>query len=148
MVKLLKFALVGGSGSVLNLGLFFLLVDEAGMDPTAGAVICFAVAVTWNYFLNNLWTFRAQIEDEKPSMGRYLRFVAVCLAGLGMNVGALNLVLALFHPVYKVIGQAAGIACGLAINYIGSNLFAFHKRRYGIKLPATRHVCRKGYRYE
>ncbi len=127
MAKFLKFALVGGSGSMINLGLFFLLVDRGRMDPTAGAVICFAVAVTWNYFLNNVWTFRAQIGGEKPSVGRYLRFMAVCLAGLGVNAGTLNLVLALFHPVYKVFAQAAGIACCLVINYIGSNLFAFNK---------------------
>ena len=114
MAKFLKFTLVGGSGSVLNLGLFFLLVDRGRLDPTAGAVVCFVVAVTWNYFVNNVWTFRAQIQGEKPSMGRYLRFVAVCLAGLGVNAVALNVVLALFHPVCKVFGQAAGIACGMA----------------------------------
>ena len=133
MVKLLKFSLVGGSGSVLNLGLFFLLVDRGRLDPTAGAVVCFVVAVTWNYFVNNVWTFRAQIQDEKPSMERYLRFVAVCLAGLGVNAVALNVVLAFFHPVYKVFGQAAGIACGMTINFIGSNLFAFHGKLEGRK---------------
>ena len=144
MAKFLKFTLVGGSGTVLNLGLFFLLVDRGRLDPTAGAVVCFVVAVTWNYFVNNVWTFRAQIEGEKPSMGRYLRFVAVCLAGLGVNAVALNVVLALFHPVYKVFGQAAGIACGMAVNYIGSNLFAFNKGRLGRKFPEPRLVCRKG----
>jgi len=148
MAKFLKFTLVGGSGSVLNLGLFFLLVDRGRLDPTAGAVVCFAVAVTWNYLLNNSWTFRAQIQGERPSMGRYLRFVAVCLAGLGMNAGALNVVLALFHPVYKVFGQAAGIACGMAINYIGSNLFAFNKGRLGRKFPEPRLASRKGCRYD
>ena len=148
MDRFLKFVLVGGSGTVLNLGLFFLLVDRGRLDPTAGAVVCFAVAVTWNYFLNNSWTFRAQIRDERLSMGRYLRFVAVCLAGLGVNPGALHVVLALFHPVYKVFGQAAGIACGLAINYIGSNLFAFNKGRLGRKFPERRLAGRKGYRYD
>ena len=76
VTKLLKFALVGCSGSGLNLCLFFLLVDREGMDPTAGAVICFVVAVTWNYFLNSAWTFRAHVKGERPSPGRYFRFVA------------------------------------------------------------------------
>jgi putative flippase GtrA len=128
MGKLLRFALVGGSGAVLNLGVFFLLVDREGLDPTGAAVMCFALAVTSNYVLNHAWTFHAQIESEKPSVGRYVRFVAVSLAGLGVNVGILNLVLALFHPVCKVLGQAAGIACGMMVNYTGSNLFAFRRK--------------------
>ena len=133
MVKLLKFALVGGSGTVLNLGLFLLLVDGGGVDPTVGAVFCFAAAVTWNYLLNHIWTFRTQIEGEAPSARRYVRFVAVSLVALGVNVGALNLALALFHPVYKVFGQSAGIACGLVVNCVGSNLCAFQKRQKGRK---------------
>ena len=129
MVKFLKFVLVGGSGTALNLSLFFLLVDRGGMDPTAGAAICFALAVTSNYLLNQIWTFQTQIEGEKPSVGRYARFVAVSLVGLGVNVGILNLVLVTYHPAYKVFGQAAGIACGGMISYIGSNLFTFRRKR-------------------
>ena len=130
MAKLLRFGLVGGSGAVLNLGLFFLLVDRGRVDPTVGAVLCFAAAVTSNYFLNHLWTFRAQVEGEMPSAGRYLRFVAVSMAGLGVNVGILNVAVAVFHPAYKIFAQAAGIACAMTINYIGSNQIAFHGRLY------------------
>ena len=133
MAKLLKFALVGGSGTVLNLGLFLLLVDGGKMSPTLGAVLCFAAAVTSNYLLNHIWTFQTQIGCGGPSAARYLRFIAVSLAGLGVNLGALNLALALFHPACKVFGQAAGIACGMTINFIGSNLFAFHGKLEGRK---------------
>lgn len=136
VARLLKFALVGCSGSGLNLGLFFLLVDRGGMDPTVGAVACFVVAVTWNYFLNRAWTFRAQVKGERPSSGRYLRFVAVCLAGLGVNAAVLNLTLALFHPALKVFGQAAGIASAFAVNYLGANLFVFQERTPGTR-PGT-----------
>ena len=143
MAKLLKFALVGCSGSGLNLCLFFLLVDREGMDPTAGAVACFVVAVTWNYFLNSAWTFRAHVKGERPSPARYLRFVAVCLTGLGVNAAALNLTLALFHPALKVFGQAAGIASAFAVNYLGSNLFVFHERKPGPQRPGQRCIFRK-----
>ncbi len=127
MVKLLEFALVGGSGTVLNLGLFYLLVDRGRANPSAAAVLCFLVAVTSNYLLNHIWTFRAQIGAEKLSVRRYLRFAAVSVVGLGVNVGVLNLALALFHPTWKVLGQAAGVACGALTNYLGSNLYAFRK---------------------
>ena len=148
MTKLLKFALVGCSGCGLNLCLFFLLVDRRCLDPTAGAVACFVVAVTWNYFLNSAWTFRAQVGGERLSPGRYLRFVAVCLAGLGVNAGALNLALALFHPTLKVFGQAAGIASAFAVNYVGSNLFVFHERTPETQRPGQRFMFRKEQRHD
>lgn len=129
MVKFLKFALVGGTGTVLNLSLFFLLVDLGRLGHTTGAVVCFVVAVTWNYLLNHLWTFQHQIVGEKPSLTRYIQFIVVSLAGLAVNIGALNLTLAFFHPAYKVFAQAVGIGCGTFVNYTGSNFFAFRKKR-------------------
>lgn len=128
MVKLIKFALVGGSGTLVNLSLFYSLVDRGGMSPTIGAVLCFLLAVTLNYFFDHLWTFRDQIAGEPPSAARYLRFVGVSSVGLLANLSVLNLVILTVHPSYKVLGQAAGIACGMIATFTGSNLFAFRPR--------------------
>ena len=43
-----------------NLSLFFVLVDLAGMAPLLGTTICFAVAVSQNYAVNELWTFAVE----------------------------------------------------------------------------------------
>lgn len=129
MDRLLKFALVGGSGTLINLSLFVLLVDRGGVNPTVGAVLCFAIAVTSNYLLDHLWTFRTQIAGERPSLSRYVRFVGASLLGLAVNLGTLNLAIYLFHPVAVVLAQAAGIAGGTAVNFIGSNLIAFRAKR-------------------
>lgn len=128
MDRLVKFTLVGGSGTLINLGLFSLLVDRGGANPTLGAVLCFAVAVTWNYLLDHLWTFRIQMGGEAPSGTRYLRFVEVSLVGLAVDLGGLNLVLLVLHPSHKVIAQAVGIACATAVNYAGASLFAFRPK--------------------
>jgi len=128
MAKLLRFAVVGGLGTALNLGLFYLLADLGRVSPSVAAVLCFAAAVTSNYLLNHAWTFRAEMDGERPSPGRYVRFVAVSLVGLGVNLAVLNLVLVLLHPALKVFGQAAGIACGVVTNYIGSDRLAFRRK--------------------
>lgn len=125
----MKFLVVGGTGTVLNLALFYLLADRLAVNPTVASIISFVVAVSSNYVLNHLWTFRSQIDSEALSVKRYLRFVSVSLAGLGVNLVVLNVVLWLFVPPYKVIAQAAGIACGLVLNFAGSNYFAFRKSR-------------------
>ena len=133
MDRLLKFAAVGASGTLLNLGLFFPLVDRGGVPPSVGSVLCFAAAVTWNYLLDHLWTFRVQTAGQRPSVRRYLRFVVVSLGGLALDLGVLNLVIALLHPELKVLAQVAGIACGVIANYTGSSLFAFRRKEEGCR---------------
>jgi len=128
VLKLIKFAVVGGIGTLVNLALFFLMVDRGGLNPTVGAIICFAITVTLNYFLNHLWTFRAQVAGEKLSLVRYAKYVTVSLVGLATNLIILNLVLLFFDPTLKVIGQAIGIAAGMVVNFAGSNWFAFRKK--------------------
>ncbi len=58
--QLVKFCVVGASGYVVNLAVYTLLLDGAGMHYISAAVGSFLVAVTNNYGWNRLWTFRAQ----------------------------------------------------------------------------------------
>ena len=59
-MQLVKFALVGGSGYVVNLVVFALLAEVAGLHHIPAAVGAFCVAVTNNFLLNRHWTFRAR----------------------------------------------------------------------------------------
>jgi dolichol-phosphate mannosyltransferase len=58
--QIAQFATVGGLDTITNLIVFFVLVDVMGFPPVGGAVIAFAIAVTQNYALNELWTFNAE----------------------------------------------------------------------------------------
>ena len=58
--QLVKFCVVGASGYVVNLAVFTLLLDGAGMHYISAAFGSFLVAVTNNYGWNRLWTFRQQ----------------------------------------------------------------------------------------
>ena len=49
-LQLVKFTLVGGSGYVVNLAVFALAVEVAGLHHLVGATLAFVVAV-----LNNFW---------------------------------------------------------------------------------------------
>src|SRR6266487_4086780 len=54
-VQLFKFGLVGGSGYVINLVAFTLLVESAGVHHLIAAVLSFCLAVTNNFLLNRMW---------------------------------------------------------------------------------------------
>src|SRR5918992_5689790 len=59
-VQLAKFCAVGGSGYIVNLTVYALLLKGAGIHYLLAAVGSFLVAVTNNYTWNRVWTFRPQ----------------------------------------------------------------------------------------
>jgi putative flippase GtrA len=119
LVQLVRFAIVGGGGTITNLALFFVAVDVTGMAPLLGAVFCFAVAVTQNYVVNELWTF-AVAGGGRLAWRRYWKFVVASLAGLAVNALALAGLIAVFDFPLLVIPQAIGIAAGMAVNFVTS----------------------------
>ena len=58
--QIAKYGLVGISGYLLNLAVYAALVRGAGISYLAAAPLAFVAAVTNNYLLNRLWTFRHQ----------------------------------------------------------------------------------------
>lgn len=56
-LQLLKFGVVGGSGYLINLGVFVFLSSNLGVYHDVAAVGAFCVAVTSNFLWNRYWTF-------------------------------------------------------------------------------------------
>src|SRR5919199_417017 len=83
-VQLAKFCTVGASGYVVNLAVYTALLHWAGLHYLAAAACSFVVAVTNNYTLNRLWTFRGQ-RGHFAYQG--LRFLVVSLVALLNFVG-------------------------------------------------------------
>ena len=132
LAQLARFAVVGGLGTVTNLVLFYLLVDSprfAVLAPLAGATVCFAVAVTENYVLNELWTFRGRVGGPSGlSLARYAKFVAASLLGFAVNAVVLVGLLAVHDFAYASIPQAIGIASGTLLNFAASRQLVFRRR--------------------
>lgn len=124
--QFLRFSVVGGLGTVTNLVLFYFLVDVGGMTPLLGAVLCYAVAVSQNYALNQLWTF-ASSSGGGLSLDRYWKFVAASLLGLAINAAVLSGLLWLYAFPLAVIPQAIGIAAGMAFNFLASSQVVFRR---------------------
>ncbi len=124
---LLRFLFTGFLGVLTNLLVFFLLADIAGKNSYIASIIAFAAATCQNYLLNHHWSFR-QVVDYPVSLRAFLKYVAVNLIGLMVNLAVLKIALDLFSPNPKVIAQLAGIALGTAVNYIGAKRFVFLRK--------------------
>jgi putative flippase GtrA len=126
--QFIKFGITGGMGTVINLVLFFLFADKAGLPEIPVSTGCFLIAGTQNYIINHFWSFSIVTASAAPSLKKWLLYIGVSLMGLAFNILVLKAVLAYWKPPYKVIAQGAGIAAGMIINFLLSKTVVFkHK---------------------
>jgi putative flippase GtrA len=123
-----RFIIVGGVGIITNLIVFYIVADLLKLDSNLGSILAFCVAVTQNYILNQLWSFQKDV-DKGLNFKNYFQYVVLNLFGLLINLIVLNLFLLIFNPTLKLFGQFFGIVISFLLNYIGSKLFIFKKKR-------------------
>ena len=122
--QLAKFTVVGGIGFVVNLAVYRTLVHH-GVEFLLAALCSFLVAVTSNYILNRIWTFR----EQRGHIGiQGMRFLVVSLGGLGLNLLLLELIVGA-AGTEKVVGQAIAIVLVTPLNFIGNKLWSFRRHK-------------------
>lgn len=126
--RIIKFGFTGGIGTLVNLLVFFLLVDCWKLNSNVGGVAAFVVAVTHNYFANRAWTFRFQ-SREKASFMQWGKYVLANLVGLVANLGILNLLQHYWSWGLQSVPQLAGILVGMVFNFLFTNFFVFRREK-------------------
>ena len=129
ITQFLKFGVTGGLGTLTNLLIFFLLVDNAGFPEIPVSIFCFIVTGTQNYFLNHLWSFREYTRNTAVSIMKWLAFLSGSLLGLGINIGVMYFIVTHFILPWKFIAQACGIASGMVFNFFISRFIVFKRRK-------------------
>lgn len=123
-LQLVRFAIVGGTGFVLNLGVYALCVHALGVPYQGAAVVAWLVAVLNNFVLNRHWTFDA-------SAGRIhfqaIRFFVVSLVAFAFGLLLLTALVEL-AGVAKVPAQALAVAASTPLNFLGNKLWSFQMR--------------------
>lgn len=122
--QLVQFCVVGGTGYVVNLAVYTLLLEVAGLHYISAAVGSFLVAVTNNYTWNRLWTFRSQ-RGGVAYQGA--RFFLVSTLALVANLAVLHGLVSL--GLGEVIAQAIAIVLVTPVNFVGNKLWSFGPRR-------------------
>lgn len=119
--QLVRFGVVGGSGYVVNLGLYTLLVHGTGTDYRVAALAGFLAALVNNFFWNRHWTFDAA---DGHAGFQSARFLVVSLGAFAVQFGLLQ-VLVDVADVAKVPAQAISIALAMPVNFLGNKLWSF-----------------------
>jgi len=124
--QFIRFCTVGFLGLLIDTGILIGLVEKAHLDPRFAAVFSFSIAVSFNYYLNRLWTF--EIIKTPKVMASYIRFVLVCITGLFLKVGVMHILIEFFNmgSSYRYVpASIIGVFLATIFNFLGTKFFAF-----------------------
>jgi len=122
-VRLVMFAAVGATGVVVHLAT--LRVAMTVFSFATAQAIATAVAITSNFIINNVLTYRDRRLRGIRFFTGLISFFAVCGVGAIANVGIAN---AVFQQHYTWwLSALAGIAVGLVWNYAVSSAITWRK---------------------
>ncbi len=123
ITQFLRFAVVGGTGFIVDTACVYALRAEFGLY--GAGLIAWAVSVTMNWVMNRLWTFRGQ--GGGPAHRQFLRYVAVSVVGFVLNRGAYALMVTFVAAAAAepVLATAAGALAGMFANYFLSRAMVF-----------------------
>ncbi len=123
-LQLIRFAMVGGVGFVLNLAVYALLVHALSVPYQIAAVLAWLVAVLNNFVLNRHWTFDASAGQVRFQAIRFFVVSAVAFA-FGL---VLLTVFVEAGGIAKVPAQALAVAASTPLNFLGNKLWSFRMR--------------------
>jgi len=123
-VRFLSFAAIGGLGVFVHFATLYSALQLAPF-PAAQALATF-VAMTSNFALNNVLTYRDRRLTGRRFLTGLLSFYAVCSLGAVANVGIASAAFA-DHYTWWASGLA-GAAVGVVWNYAVSSVFTWQRK--------------------
>ena len=126
--RFILFMAIGGLGVFVHMGILAFLLKAADASFVVGQSIATVFAMTFNFFLNNTFTYRdKRLRGYWRVLGGLFSFYLVCSLGTVSNVGIAN---ALFLRSYSWVASGiAGILVGAVWNYAASSVFTWGEKK-------------------
>jgi dolichol-phosphate mannosyltransferase len=124
--RFVLFSFVGLSGLVVHFFTLWAVFNRSGLSFAAAQLTATFVAMTSNYAINNVLTYRDSRRRGRRFFTGLLSFYLVCGIGAIANVGVANAVFARNHTWW--IAGGAGVIVGTAWNYFASSAFTWGRR--------------------
>jgi len=125
-VRFLSFALVGGLGVFVHFAILTALFKGAGSTFSQAQTTATIVAITSNFLLNNMFTYRDQRLKGWGLLRGWITFNLVCAFGAAANIGVADWLFT--HRSYWALSALAGIAVSVVWNYVMSGFFTWRKK--------------------
>jgi putative flippase GtrA len=120
--QLVRFAVVGASGFVVNVGTYALAVHAVGLDYRLAALVALFAGVGNNFFWHRHWTFGARDGHAGFQAARFTTVYGVTfLIALGILQVLVN------AGTAKVVAQAVSQLVVTPLNFLGHRLWSFRR---------------------
>jgi len=128
-----RFACVGGTISIIDAGVLYLLKDAPGFNVYLARVVSYAAAMSAGYLLNRYFTFH-HLDRARVLWDELLRFFSVFAAGGLLNYGVFSLIVTLGSQLELTALQLAllplaavwiGGLAGMCFNFLLSHKLVF-----------------------
>lgn len=119
----IKFAVVGASGVIVNLGAFTALLGT-GLSKYIASPIAIEISIISNFILNNYWTFRSRKTKDRVRI-KGLKFNAISILALGVSYSTFLFLSWLFPGTPPQVHQLIGIVPASLVNYFLNSYWTF-----------------------
>jgi dolichol-phosphate mannosyltransferase len=123
-VRFVAFTLVGGAGVVVHMSIVWLMLSQ-GVAFTSAQTTATLVAMTSNYALNNILTYRDKRLHGWAWLKGWLSFTLACSIGALGNIGIASYIFA--HDSTWVLASLSGIVVGAVWNYAVTSAYTWNK---------------------
>ncbi len=129
-VRFISFALIGGSGVLIHLGVMFVLLEVLTASFPVSKMWAVGLSIIWNFILNNIITYRDRRLKGWRWVTGLLSFAAVCALGAAADVGISTYLFDtakegdLFRSFW-VLPALVGILIGSVWNYAVSSVYTW-----------------------
>jgi dolichol-phosphate mannosyltransferase len=124
-VRFAMFSAIGGMGAVLQFASLYFLYRWLGTPFVTATVLGTAVAMTFNFFLNNALTYREQrLKGAKALFGGWVSFCLVCAPPAAANVGVAAFLHDAQHGDWR-LATLGGILVAAVWNFALSSRFTW-----------------------
>jgi dolichol-phosphate mannosyltransferase len=125
-VRFISFALVGTIGLAVHFTVLSLLYVAFAQSFSLAQTAATVVAISCNFFLNNLLTYRDQRLKGPALLRGWVTFNLVCATGAAANVGVADWLFE--HRYFWVASAIAGVLVSVVWNYAMSSIFTWRRR--------------------
>ena len=128
-IRCIPFALVGGTGVFVHLFVLWLVYDLSGAAFATGQTAAAAVAMTFNFFINNAFTYRDRQLRGWGLLRGWVSYTLACSLGAIANVGIATYAFEthLVGETAWVLSAIAGILVGAVWNYAMTSVYTWNK---------------------
>lgn len=132
-VRFIAFAFVGGLGVFVHMAVFWLVFRGVGMPFVVAQTAATLIAMTFNFFFNNWFTYRDRRLRGWGLLRGWMSFTLACSLGAMANVGIATY---LFNTGagsggWWVLSASAGIIVGAVWNHAATSVYTWNQPGVG-----------------